>query len=93
MEAKEYLDLLRGKNLIIRLAHYTNDKCDGRGNALILDKQHRIAVMVEDRGEPNNTLIKAGALVQYIEHPEAEAKIVGSPAYVSPVSLGGHKRR
>ncbi|MEZ6052550.1 MAG: hypothetical protein R3C02_14375 [Planctomycetaceae bacterium] len=93
MEAKEYLDLLRDEKDIIRLAHYADDRCDGRGNAVIIDTEHNIAVMMEDCGDPDATLIKAGALVQYIEHPEAEPKIVGSPAYVSPVVLGGRKLR
>lgn len=93
MEAKEYLDLLRDKDNIVRLAHYTDDKCDGRGRAVVIDPTHNIAVMLEDCGDANVTLIKAGAVVQFIEHPEAESKIVGTPAYISPVVLGGRKLR
>lgn len=93
MEAKEYLDLLRDENDIIRLAHYTDDKCDGRGHAVIIDPDHHIAVMMEDCGDANVTLVKAGAVVKFIEHPEAEPKLVGTPAYVSPVVLGGRKLR
>jgi hypothetical protein len=91
MEAREFLDLLRDDQRILRLAHYANDECDGRGNAVILDEGNHIAVMLEDCGDPVATLVKAGALVKYFEHREAEPRIVGSPAYVNPVILGGRR--
>jgi hypothetical protein len=93
VEAKEYLDLLRDENAVICLAHYDGDKCDGRGEAVIIDEERQIAVMLHDCGDPQRTLIKAGALVKFIKHPEAEPKIVGSPAYSHPVVLGGRKLR
>lgn len=93
MEAKEYLDLLRDDKAIIRLAHYAGERCDGRGNAVIIDEEHQIAVMLEDCGFADETLVKAGAIVKYVTHPEAEPKIVGTPAYASPVVLGGQKLR
>jgi len=89
MEAKEYLDLLRDEKAIIRLAHYDGDYCDGRGEAVIIDKEHQIAVMLQDCDDPHRTRIKAGAIVKFITHPEAEPKIVGSPAYCHLVVLGG----
>ena len=89
MEAKEYLDLLKDKKAILRLAHYSGDACDGRGRAVIINEEHRVAIMVEDCGNPDRTGIKAGAVVNFILHPEAEPKLVGSPAYASPVILGG----
>jgi len=76
---------------MLRLAHYANDECDGRCNAVILDEGNHIAVMLEDCGDPVVTLVKAGALVKYFEHPEAEPRIVGSHAYVTPFILGGRR--
>jgi len=83
MEAKEYLDLLRDDQEIIRLAHYVDDKCDGRGQAVVIDEGHQIAVMLEDCGSPETTRVKAGAIVKFVTHPEAEPKIVGTPAYAA----------
>ncbi len=77
MEAKEYLDLLKDQKAIIRLAHFTRDRCDGRGHAVILDEEHQIAVMLQGCGDSG---VCAGDLVKYVIHPEAEPKIVGSPA-------------
>jgi hypothetical protein len=91
MEAREYLNCANDERRIIRLAHYRGDACDGRGNALIVDSNSRIAVMLENCGDPDATLVKAGAIVSYVLHPEAEPKIVGTPAYVSPVILGGRR--
>jgi len=82
MEPREFLDLLRDDQQILCLAHYANDECDGRGNAVILDEENHIAVMLQDCGDPVATLVRAGALVKYFEHPEAEPRIVGRPAYV-----------
>lgn len=84
MEAKEYLDLLRDDEAIIRLAHYDGDRCDGRGSAVIIDEEHQIAVMLLDCGDPEATGVRAGAIVKYFPHPEAEPRIVGSPAYNDP---------
>jgi len=91
MEAKEYLDLLKDDNAIIRLAHYDGERCDGRGNAVILDEEHQIAVMLENCGFPSATRIIAGAIVKFVKHPEAEPKIVGTPAYISPVVIDGQR--
>jgi hypothetical protein len=93
MEAKEFLDILRDEKEIVRLAHYDEDKCDGRGNALVIDDENHIGIMLEDCGWADRTKIKAGAIVKFVTHPEAEPKIVGTPAYVSPVVLGGEKFR
>jgi hypothetical protein len=79
MEAKEYLDLLKDEKAIIRLAHFEQDKCDGRGYAVILDETHQIAVMLEHCGDSS---VRAGNLVKYVIHPEAEPKIVGTPASI-----------
>ncbi len=84
MEAKEYLDLLKDGSAILRLAHYSGDVCDGRGQGLIIDEEQQIAVMLEDCGFPKDTGIRAGCLVKYVLHPEGEPKIVGSPATVRP---------
>ena len=77
MDAKEYFDLLKDEKAIIRLAHFTEDQCDGRGHAVTLDTEHQIAVMLEVCGDSG---IRGGHIVKYVIHPEAEAKIVGSPA-------------
>jgi hypothetical protein len=82
MDAREYLDLLRDENALLRLAHFVGDKCDGRGYAVIIDEEHQIAVMLEDCGFPEETGIHAGYLVKYVTHPESEPRIVGSPATI-----------
>lgn len=92
MEAKEYLDLLRDENTILRLTHYSGEDPDGSGDAVVIDEEHQIAVMLQDCGDPDETFVKAGAIVKFIRHPEAEPKIVGSPAYARPVILGGQRR-
>jgi hypothetical protein len=78
MEAKEYLDFLQDQKAIVRLAHFTEGTCDGRGHAVIIDEAHKIAVMLESCGE----VIHAGNIVKYVLHPESEPKIVGSPASI-----------
>jgi hypothetical protein len=85
MEAKEYLDLLKDEKAILRFAHYRGDKCDGRGHAVIIDADQRIAVMLEDCGDAKDTGIGAGNIVKYLLHPEGEPKIVGTPATIKPV--------
>ena len=84
MEAKEYLDLLKDEKAILCLAHYSGDACDGRGQAVIVDEEHQIAVMLEDCGFPEETGIRAGYLVKYVLDPEGEPKIVGTPATIRP---------
>jgi hypothetical protein len=84
MEAREYLDFLKDEKLIIRLAHYSGEKCDGRVQGVIIDAEHQIAVLLEDCGIPEETGVRAGYLVQYVLHPESEPKIVGSPATINP---------
>lgn len=44
--------------------------------------------MVEDCGVAETTLIKAGAFVNYSCPRKKEPRIVGSPAYFVPVSVG-----
>ena len=90
MQAREFLDLLRDEGNLITLAHYNADGvCDGRSQAAVIDRDHRIAVMLENCGQPERTTIAAGAIVSFIEHPESEPKIVGSPAYTGPRNFGG----
>ncbi len=84
MEAREYLDLLKDENAIIRLTHFSGVTCDGRGYAVIIDEDHQIAAMLEDCGSPEETGIRAGYLVKYVLHPEGEPKIVGTPATIRP---------
>ena len=62
---------------ILLMARYRGGVCVGRGQALILNTVDRVAVMLEDCGD---TGVRAGNLVNYIVHPEAEPMIVGSPA-------------
>lgn len=93
MEAKEYLDLLRDDGAVLRLAHFDGEYCDGRGNAAVIDEEHSIAVMLQDCGDTDRTLVKAGAIVKFSKHPEAEPRIIGTPAYSHPVVLAGVKYR
>ena len=80
MEAREYFDLLKDEKAIIRLSHFTQDECDGRGHAVIFDKEHQIAIMLEDCGTATETDVWTGDFVKFVIHPEAEPKIVGTPA-------------
>lgn len=91
MDAKEYLDLLRDDASILRLAYYNGEVCDGRGLAVIIDEDHNIAVMLEDCGDAEVTMVKSGAIIKFLTHPETEPKIVGTPAYATPVVLNGQR--
>lgn len=82
MEAREFLDAAKDAGLILRLAHYIGSECVGRGQALVLDAKTHIAVMLENCGDPAETGIYAGDIVGFFHHPEAEPRIVGSPATV-----------
>jgi hypothetical protein len=91
MDAQEFVNSIRNTNRLVRLAHYSEDKCDGRGNAIVVDPENSIAVIVDMGGIPEMTQIIPGAVVQFSRHPEAEPRIIGSPAYVSPTVVGGRK--
>ena len=82
MEAREYLDAAKDAGLVIRLAAYTGSECVGRGRALVLDQENRIAVMLENCGDATDSGVVAGDIVGYFLHPEAEPRITGSPATV-----------
>lgn len=82
MQAREFLDAATDADLIVRLASYSGDQCVGRGRALIIDRDNRIAMMLEDCGDPIDTGAAAGSVVCYFQHPEAESRITGSPASV-----------
>ena len=64
------------------MARYRETECVGRGHALILNDEDRVAVMLEDCGDPGDSGVRAGNLVNYLIHPEAEPKIVGNPASI-----------
>jgi hypothetical protein len=87
MDAQEFVNSLRNSDRLIRLAHYTNEICDGHGRAIIVDRENKIAVMVESCNE-DATKVTRGAIVRFEQHPEAEPRIVGEPAYVSPIIVG-----
>lgn len=90
MEAKEFLDLLRDEGDIICVACYGHDGNPiGRGTAVVFDRDNNIAVMLGDCGSPNVTKIKAGAIVKFSTHPEAEHRVIGTPAYADPTKIDG----
>lgn len=82
LEARDYLNYLQSGKRIRRLAMYKGTKCVGRGQALVLSEDDRIAVMLEDCGDPADSGVLAGNLVNYVDHPENESRIVGTPASV-----------
>jgi hypothetical protein len=88
MDAKQFVDSLRGTRAWIRLAHFAGDQCDGRGWAMVLSEDQGIAVMVEDCGAPETTSIQAGAFVNFSCPRKKEPRIVGLPAYFVPASVG-----
>jgi hypothetical protein len=79
MDPNEYFKSLKMHNRILKLSHFSGDECNGRGQALILDEQHHIAVMLEDCGGSG---VRAGNLVEYSIHPGGEPKVIGSPANI-----------
>ena len=87
-EARDYLNYQQSAGHILRLARWGadpngNENCVGRGKALILNSDDRVAVMLEDCGDPEVSGVHAGDLVNYDDHPElGELRIVGSPATV-----------
>ncbi len=82
LEARDYLNHLQAGGRILFLARFREDECIGRGRALILNDEDRVAVMLEPCGEPKNSGVDAGDLVNYTVHTEAEPKIVGNPASI-----------
>ena len=84
MEAREFLDAARDAGLVLRLAAYSGTECVGRGQALVLNQENRIAVMLEHCGDPIRSGFAAGDIVCYFLHPEAEPRIIGSPARIRP---------
>jgi hypothetical protein len=85
LEARDYLNHLNANGRVLKLARYEGEKCVGRGRALILNDEDCIAVMLENCGDPADSGVCAGYLVNYITHPEAEHKLVGSPASIRPI--------
>ena len=81
-EARDYLNYLQEEGEILRLARYDAEQCIGRGRALVLSREDGVAVMLEDCG--STTGIRGGDIVNFVEHPEAETKLVGSTASVRP---------
>ncbi|MEX0714637.1 MAG: hypothetical protein WD278_20030 [Pirellulales bacterium] len=80
MDAREYLATAQANQRIVQLAKYDEtDQCVGRGRALVIDPQQRIAVMLEHCGFPGITLVRAGNLVQYVPGTGAEWRIAGDP--------------
>jgi hypothetical protein len=82
LEARDYLNYLQAGGRILTLARFREDECIARGRALILNDEDRVAVMLEDCGDPAFSGVRAGNLVNYILHPEGDPKIVGNPASV-----------
>src|SRR5437867_12762269 len=82
MEAREFLDAARDAGLVLSLVAYDGTEPVGRGRALVLDRDNRIAIMLENCGEPGDSGVAAGDIVGYFLHPEAEARITGSPARI-----------
>lgn len=80
LEARDYLNYLKSNGRIIRMARFNGDKSVGTGDALILNDEDHIAIMLTNCGDPSDTGIRAGDLVNFVGHPEAITKIVGSPA-------------
>ena len=90
MDAQDFVNSLRNSDRLIRLAHYTGESCDGSAQALIVDAEKGIAVMLQSCNE-ELTLVTRGAIVRFERHPEGEPRIVGEAAYVSPIVVGGIK--
>lgn len=74
LEARDYLTHLRSDGRILHLAMYKGEACVGRGQGLVLNDQDRVAIMLEDCGDPADTGVSAGYLVNYILHPEAASR-------------------
>ena len=83
MDAGEYLNFARGHGQIIRVAIFEGEEIVGRREALIVDRDKQIAVVLEGWNKNSKELV-AGAVVKYYRHPEApdgEFKVSGTPAY------------
>jgi hypothetical protein len=102
MEAREFVDLLKDEKRIVRVAAYgtrlvngrEEEQCIGRGHAVVIDERENIAILVEDCGTPYESGAARGAIVRFSSHPEAEPRIIGSPAYLSSIQVwdGGRTR-
>ena len=83
MDAKEFVNQARNQHDLISLSYFDDDEPLGKGEALIVDETNCIAVMLTECNE-DETGIGPGAIVQFRRHPEAEPRIVGQPADLSP---------
>lgn len=91
LDAQEYVNQLRASDRLIRLAHYKEDKCDGRVLSVVVDQANSIAVALHECGDSRETFVGAGAFLKFAIHPEAEPRIIGEPAYAHPTMVGGRK--
>jgi hypothetical protein len=81
MEAREWLDK---KGQIIRVTLYDEEKIIARREALVVDRDASIAVVLEGWNSYEHDLL-AGAVVKFYVHPEASEdskyKISGRPVH------------
>ncbi|MCA9023817.1 MAG: hypothetical protein KDA86_01265 [Planctomycetaceae bacterium] len=81
MDAQKYVEHLRKNGGIIRLAHFDeNGWCNGRGQAIVIDRKESIAMMLETCGRASITNITTGSIVKFQPQDNGEPKIIGEPA-------------
>jgi len=90
MDAQEYVNGAKPNRLITLQLYEGEDPVDPV-KALVLDSESGIAIAIEDCGDPIETGIARGAIIQYSRHPEASTpssgpRVIGRPAYFRPVS-------
>lgn len=84
MEAQKYVEKLRKNGGIIRLAHFDeNGWCNGRGQAIVIDRKESMAMMLETCGRASVTNITIGCIVKFQDQDRGEPKIVGKPAILT----------
>lgn len=82
MDANTYVEGLRQRGDLLRLASFDEKGwCNGRGMAMVIDRQESMAVMLESCGRAGLTNITTGAIVKFQARAGCEPRIVGSPAY------------
>ena len=88
MNAKQFLESATRDGKVVRLARMVAGKCTGRGQGLILDRQQKLAVLLEDCGDPHENCqgIGVGAIVSFEHfpdaHPDDQYQILEDPVYV-----------
>lgn len=92
MDAREYVAAIVDDKAVLWVGVYDKadpERCLGRGHAVLIDEEERMAIFVTDCGTANGGGLPRGTLVKVSRpHPEdrGELRVVGEPAFIKEIS-------